>query len=100
MEQLLHDLNLKAYTKTFIDDKITPDIFCKLSPHEYGSFRCFKQSRHDEITDSVSSTELTRPKGSSLNIRRHFFINKCFSNVLKNRKFYRIIIKKSCHKEK
>ena len=26
MEQVLQDLNLKAYTKTFIDEKITPDI--------------------------------------------------------------------------
>ena len=34
MEQVLQDLNLKAYTKTFIDDKITPDIVCKLSYHE------------------------------------------------------------------
>ena len=25
MEQVLQDLNLKAYTKTFIDQKITPD---------------------------------------------------------------------------
>ena len=34
MEQVLQDLNLKAYTKTFIDEKITPDIVCKLSSHE------------------------------------------------------------------
>ena len=34
MEQVLQDLNLKAYTKIFIDDKITPDIVCKLSYHE------------------------------------------------------------------
>ena len=34
MEQVLQDLNLKAYTKTFIDEKITPDIVCKLSAHE------------------------------------------------------------------
>ena len=34
MEQVLQDLNLKAYTKTFFDEKITPDIVCKLSSHE------------------------------------------------------------------
>ena len=34
MEHVLQDLNLKAYTKTFIDEKITPDIVCKLSSHE------------------------------------------------------------------
>ena len=34
MEQVLQDLNLKAYTKTFIDEKITHGIVCKLSSHE------------------------------------------------------------------
>ena len=34
MEQVLQDFNLKAYTKTFIDEKIMPDIVCKLSSHE------------------------------------------------------------------
>ena len=34
MEQVSQDLSLKAYTKIFIDEKITPDIVCKLSSHE------------------------------------------------------------------
>ena len=34
IEHVLQDLNLKAYTKTFIDEKITSDIVCKLSSHE------------------------------------------------------------------
>ncbi|CAG2221755.1 unnamed protein product [Mytilus edulis] len=34
MEHVLQDLNLKAYTKTFIVEKKPPDIVCKLSSHE------------------------------------------------------------------
>ena len=34
MEQVLKDLNLNAYTKSFMDEKITPDIVCKLSSYE------------------------------------------------------------------